>query len=160
MVRYNLLDKVHKMRDEGYLLYDSNQYLDDIKRFIRGNDIEWRKRNKNICDSPNLYFAVLPNGHFAPCCDHRMVNNYPVYDKNFPNLYKDSLFKKEVKEITSSCDGCMYGSYPEMSISMRFNMAKIQRIRNFLLPSNKKNWPLSYEKLLSISDKIIQNKKI
>ena len=154
----NLLDKVHNMREQGYLLYDSDQYLEDIKRFIRGHEIEWRKRNNNLCDSPNLYFAVLPNGHFAPCCDHRMVNNYPVFDKKFPQIYKESLFRKEVKEITSSCEGCMYGSYPEMSISMRFNMAKIQRIKNFMIPTPKKNWPLSYEDLLDISNSIIEQR--
>ena len=89
-----LLDRVHKMRNNGYLLYDSDQYLQYIKKFIRGKDIEWRKRNNNMRFL--LYFAILPNGHFAPCCDHRTVNNYPVFDKNFPKFTK-KVFRNEVK---------------------------------------------------------------
>ena len=55
-----LLKKVRAMRDAGYLLYDSDQYLDDIFRFIKDeNSITWRKKNNNICDSPNLYFSIL-----------------------------------------------------------------------------------------------------
>jgi MoaA/NifB/PqqE/SkfB family radical SAM enzyme len=151
----SILDRVRAMRREGYLLYDSDQYLDDIARFVRGEPITWRQHNHNVCDSPNLYFALLPNGEFAPCCDHRLPHGYPAYDPGFPALYADRAWRQEVHAVTSQCEGCMYGSYPEMTIAMRFLRAKLQRVGNFLAKPPKKDvWPLSYEQLLEIAEKI------
>lgn len=49
----------------------------------------------------------------------------------------------------------MYGSYPEMTISMRFMAAKLQRIKTFLTsPPKKESWPFTYEQLLSLAEKI------
>ena len=128
----------------------------NIKLFIRDEKITWRRENDNICDSPNLYFALLPNGEFSPCCDFRLKNSYPAYSKEFPKIYRDKIFRDEVKKVTSICEGCMYGSYPEISISMRFLYAKIQRIQNFFTKQPKKNWPLNYEQIIDIA-KSVQN---
>ncbi len=49
----------------------------------------------------------------------------------------------------------MYGSYPEMTIAMRFLQAKIQRVRTFFTaPPEKIGWPLSYEDLLDLAERI------
>jgi len=149
-----VLERVREMREEGFLLFDSNQYLDDIKRFVRNEPTTWRSRNKNVCDSPNLYFALLPNGEFAPCCDHRLGNSYPAYASEFPRTYRSKAWREEVAEVTRPCSGCMYGSYPEMTISMRFMAAKLQRIGTFLTSPPTKNWPLSYEQLVEFAAKI------
>jgi MoaA/NifB/PqqE/SkfB family radical SAM enzyme len=154
-----IIEKVREMRNQGYLLYDSDEYLDNIKLFIQNKAITWRDKNKGVCDSPNLYFAVLPNGEFAPCCDHRLSNSYPIYDEKFINFYKDIEWRNEVKKITSNCEGCMYGSYPEMSISMRFMFAKIQRIKTFFITPPEKKWPISYEKLIEIAVEIKEKYK-
>jgi hypothetical protein len=53
----------------------------------------------------------------------------------------------------------MYGSYPEMTISMRFMAAKLQRVGTFLTSPPVKNWPLSYEQLLTTSKKICHEKR-
>lgn len=150
----SVIERVRKMRKEGFLLFDSDQYLDDIKRFVRDEPITWRSHNNNVCDTPNLYFALLPNGEFAPCCDHRLNNSYPAYDSNFPKIYRDKAWREEVAQVTRACDGCMYGSYPEMTISMRYMAAKIQRVGTFLTSPPEKNWPLSYEQLLETAEKI------
>lgn len=149
-----VIERVRQMRKEGFLLYDSDQYLDDIKRFVRGEPITWRNHNKNVCDTPNLYFALLPNGEFAPCCDHRLGNSYPAYDSNFPKIYRGKVWRNEVARITRACDGCMYGSYPEMTISMRYMAAKLQRVATFFTSPPEKNWPFSYEQLLEMAVKI------
>ena len=149
-----VLERVRQMREEGFLLFDSNQYLDDIKRFVRDEPTTWRSRNKNVCDSPNLYFALLPNGEFAPCCDHRLGNSYPAYASEFPRIYRSRAWREEVAQVTRPCSGCMYGSYPEMTISMRFMAAKLQRIGTFLTSPPAKNWPLSYEQLVELAAKI------
>lgn len=149
-----VVERVREMRKEGFLLYDSDAYLDDIKRFVRGEPITWREHNDNVCDSPNLYFALLPNGEFAPCCDYRLDKSYPAYDSDFPQIYRSKAWRKEVLQVTSVCDGCMYGSYPEITISMRFMAAKLQRIRTFLTAPPENNWPFSYEQLLSLAERI------
>lgn len=149
-----VVERVRQMRKEGFLLFDSDQYLDDIKRFVRDQAITWREHNDNVCDTPNLYFALLPNGEFAPCCDHRLDKSYPAYDENFPKLYREKAWRAEVQKVTRACEGCMYGSYPEMTISMRYMAAKLQRVRTFLTSPPAKTWPYSYEQLLALAEKI------
>ena len=149
-----VIERVRQMRKEGFLLYDSDQYLDDIKRFVRNEPITWRNHNNNVCDTPNLYFALLPNGEFAPCCDHRLANSYPAYDSKFPSLYRSKIWREEVAQVTRACDGCMYGSYPEMTISMRYMAAKLQRVNTFLTSPPENHWPATYEQLLEKAARI------
>lgn len=149
-----VVERVRQMRKEGFLLFDSDQYLDDIKHFVRNEPITWRSHNNNVCDTPNLYFALLPNGEFAPCCDHRLGNSYPAYASEFPRIYRSKAWREEVAQVTRACNGCMYGSYPEMTISMRFMAAKLQRIGTFLTSPPAKNWPLTYEQLIDLAEKI------
>jgi molybdenum cofactor biosynthesis enzyme MoaA len=150
-----LVERVRGMRTRGYWLYDSDQYLDDIIRFVRGQPTQWRDKNAGVCDSPNLYFAVLPNGAFAPCCDHRL-QGAPVYtfEESFPRVYRDRLFRQRVRRVTEACEGCMYGSYPEMTIAMRFLAAKWERVKLFLAAPPRKPWPLSYDHLLQTAERI------
>lgn len=154
-----LVERVRGMRNEGYLLYDSDQYLDDIKRFVKNEPTTWRGKNGGVCDSPNLYFAVLPNGDFAPCCDHRITRGIHTYAKDFRAVYNSKSFREEVLKKTAPCVGCMYGSYPEMTISMRFMAAKFERLKLFLAKPPEKNWPLSYETMLETAEKIRKQKQ-
>ena len=89
--------------------------------------------NPSRSDSPNLYFAIQPNGDFSPCCDFRIEEKISVADISFPNLFYSADFRNKVNNVVGVCTGCMYGSYPEMSISMRFMYAKIQRIKTFFI---------------------------
>jgi len=154
-----VIERVRTMRDSGYLLYDSDQYLDDIKRFVRNKPTMWRNKNNGVCDSPNLYFAILPNGDFAPCCDWRMPKAVHTYAKNFPDIYHNHLFRRDVCAITRACSGCMYGSYPEMTISMRFWKAKLQRLKTFVTNPPSKNWPLTYDFLIQTAKDILKEKR-
>lgn len=149
-----LVERVRAMRHEGYLLYDSDQYLDDIKRFVAGTPTTWRRKNGGVCDSPNLYFAVLPNGDFAPCCDHRIPSQIHAYDPRFPEIYRQKVFRDEVLRVTRACPGCMFGSYPEMTIAMRYLAAKWDRVKLFLAAPPEKPWPVSYEQMLAIAERI------
>lgn len=149
-----LVERVRAMRREGFLLYDSDQYLDDIKRFAAGTATTWRQHNDGVCDSPNLYFAVLPNGDFAPCCDHRLPSGIATYVPGFPEVYRSKVFRDEVRRITRPCSGCMYGSYPEMTIAMRYLKAKLERFRMFVAAPPPKKWPLTYEQLLAAAERI------
>lgn len=150
-----LIERVRAMRREGYWLYDSDQYLDDIIRFVREQPTTWRGKNNGVCDSPNLYFAILPNGAFAPCCDHRLPGEQLyAYDRAFPTVYRDRAFRRRVMDVVKPCAGCMYGSYPEMTISMRFMAAKWERIKLFLTSPPRKPWPVTYDHLLATAERI------
>ena len=136
-----VIERVREMRKEGFLLYDSDQYLDDMLRFTAELPTTWRDKNDGVCDSPNLYFALLPNGDFAPCCDFRLSGE-PVraFAPDFPKQYRSREVRARVHEITRACAGCMYGSYPEMTIAMRYMGATLSRVRTFLAAPPKKPW--------------------
>lgn len=151
-----LIERVRAMRREGYLLYDSDQYLDDIKRFAADEPTTWRRKHGGVCDSPNLYFAVLPNGDFAPCCDHRLAQRVSCLDPRFPQIYRERQFRRDVRDLTAACSGCMYGSYPEMTIAMRYLRAKFDRMKLFLAAPPAKRWPVTYEHLVATAERIRQ----
>jgi molybdenum cofactor biosynthesis enzyme MoaA len=149
-----LIERVRALRREGHLLYDSDQYLDDMQRFAAEQPTTWRDRNDGVCDSPNLYFSVLPNGDFAPCCDHRIARPVSCLDPKFPDLYWQRAFRAQVREVTSVCPGCMYGSYPEMTIAMRDLRTKLDRLKLFLVSPPAKRWPLTFEQLVATAERI------
>lgn len=128
-----VLEEVKTLRNQGYNVYDSDEYLDDIYRFLSRQPITWRRRNGGVCDSPNLYFAIQPNGDMAVCCDYRLPQSYPVYDPEFPQLYRTELIRNQVNAVTKVCTGCMYGSFPEISISARFFIPMLRRARLFMI---------------------------
>lgn len=149
-----LVHKVREMRREGFLLYDSDQYLDDICRYVNGDPTTWRDRNNGLCDTPNLYFAILPNGQFAPCCDYRIQSPIYTFAPDFPEQYFGRALRDEAREIASKCDGCMYGSYPEMTIAMRYLMATLQRTKTFFASPPKKPWPITGNAALQMASDI------
>jgi hypothetical protein len=77
-----------------------------------------------------------------------------TYAPDFPRVYYDRTFRKRVLEVTGTCPGCMYGSYPEMTISMRYLAAKWERIKLFLTSPPPKPWPVSYEQMLATAERI------
>jgi MoaA/NifB/PqqE/SkfB family radical SAM enzyme len=127
-----VLEEVRALKRQGFNLYDSDEYLDDIYRYVTKSAIRWRRRNDETCDSPNLYFAIQPNGEMAVCCDYRLGTSYPTYDPSFPNWYREKKMFTEAREVASACSGCMYGSYPEITISARYFKPMIERSALFL----------------------------
>lgn len=154
-----VLEECRRMRNNGYLLYDSDEYLKDIYRFIVGKEIKWRRRNGGVCDSPNLYFAIEPDGSIAPCCDFRLQRRIPVYDDKFPEWFEDGIIHKEIYEITSKCQGCLFGSYPEMTISARYVRPLVDRARYFLKDSGKLK-KLTMEEIIQIASEIEKEDKV
>ena len=148
-----VLEELKDLRNKGYNLYDSDEYLNDIYRFVIGKPIHWRRRNNNVCDSPNLYFAVEPNGNIKPCCDFKLSNYYPVYNRDFPKWYRSGEIHKDVFSFTRNCTGCMYGSYPEITVTARYLKPLINRFLYF-----NKNTPklqkLSTEEMIDIAKNI------
>jgi MoaA/NifB/PqqE/SkfB family radical SAM enzyme len=148
-----VLEEVKQMKKDGYNVYDSNVYLEDIYRFITKEPTVWRSRNNGVCDSPSSYFAITPNGEMAVCCDWRISSSFPVQSSEFPARYKRREMFKEISLITSNCNGCMYGSYPEITTSIRFFGAAIERFGIFLAESRTKITPHTPDELLEIARK-------
>ena len=90
-----------------------------------------------MCDSPNLYFAIAPSGILKACCDFEIKNKYHIYDDNFPELYNTKKIHEDVYKVTNGCIGCMYGSYPEVTITARYFNAFLERAKYFSLKTPK-----------------------
>ena len=155
---YPLVDEVLnnclQLKRQGLALYDSVEYINNVRKFIRQEDLNWRRRNKGLCDSPYLYFAIRPNGNLSVCCDHNLRQSYPVWHSDFPSWYRKDHFWKDVEPIVSQCPGCMYGSYPEISITAHYFSGFLDRLKVFTQTPLKKPWPLTKENLLEIAQEI------
>lgn len=148
-----ILQELKELRRQGFNLYDSDEYLDDIYRFIIGQPLQWRRRNSNICDSPNLYFAIEPDGNIQPCCDYKLDKSFSVFVKDFPKKFKSGEIHKEIFKYTSKCDGCLYGSYPEITITARFLKPFLKRL--FLFTSrNCTLRKMTKEQMIKLAQKI------
>jgi len=128
-----ILEEVKSLKAEGYNVYDSAQYLDDIENYVTDKPTRWRERNNGVCDSPGSYFAVLPNGNMAVCCDWRFdEKQYSLVSDEFHEQYRKKRMFPEAIKIATACSGCMYGSYPEITVTQRFAMATMTRLQLFL----------------------------
>lgn len=146
-----VIKEVKDLRKSGFNLYDSDEYLDDIVRYVTGDPIRWRRRNEGLCDSPNLYFAIQPNGRMAVCCDYRLDTSFSVFDSEFPDRYLNEEMFDEAREIARRCSGCMYGSFPEITISARYLRPMIDRLRLFSAPNTNRHRPMSRAEIESIA---------
>lgn len=147
-----LIKRLKKKKRQGYMLFDSDDYLDSIYDFIVTGKPTWR--HKGVCDSPDLYFAILPDGRVAPCCDYRIKSNIKVYDDKFPLIFKSKKFKREVKNITGQCEGCNFGSFPEMTLSARSFATVRERLFLQFKAKNHGIKPISEEKIFRIVKEI------
>lgn len=156
------LEKLKKLiinsKQSGAPIFDSYKYIESMFYFLENNRPNWRK--DDVCDSPNLYFAILPNGDFAVCCDHRYQERLNVADPNFPKIYKQNQFREKVFKTTSKCSGCNYGSYPEVTLSVRDNDALFSRVRAVLYGGQIKRKVRTEKEVFEFIDHLIDKFKI
>ncbi len=152
-----VVHRLKQMKHEGFPLYDSDIYLDDILNFVENNPLKWRSRNKGVCDSPTLYFTILPNGDLAVCCDHRVNQRISTQSPDFPKLYRSGFVHQLARPITTTCEGCLYGSYPEITTTARFHSAMWDHARILLAGTRlQKPWPISKDQLFQMAEEILQ----
>ena len=114
------------MRNDGHKLFDSDRFLQSSLEFIKTGAPTWRK--DGVCDSPFMYFVIRPNGDLAVCCDHQLPGEQlSLVDPDFPKKYKSRDFIERAQSVTKACGGCHYGSYPEVTISVRSPKAFVER---------------------------------
>lgn len=147
-----LINRLKHKKSKGYLLFNSDVYLDSMYSFITQGESQWR--NGGICDTPNLYFVIKPDGKFAPCCDYNFEDDIYVYDEKFPEIYKAQKFYQKVKESVKSCDGCNYGSFPEMSLSVRSLSSFLERVKIYFNTFNKGIIPYTEDQLFEIMNSV------
>ncbi len=122
-----VIKKLIEMKSQGYNLFDSESYLWSSYNFLKTGKETWRK--KGVCDSPDLYFAIRPNGEFTTCCDYTLEETKSLADPNFSKYYKEGVLHKLSDPYVKNCSGCHYGSYPEVTISVRDPKAFIERVK-------------------------------
>lgn len=120
-----VIDQVIEAKRGGQLLFDSESFLRSSISFAETGRPTWRKND--VCDSPDLYFIIRPNGEFAPCCDYSLEGAPLLTTPDFSRAYKRGELAELVKPIVTRCRGCHYGSFPEVTLSVRDLKAFIQR---------------------------------
>jgi len=150
----SVIEKLISMKKQGYLLFDSIDFLRSSLEFIKKGKPTWRK--DDVCDSPFLYFAVRPNGDMMVCCDWQIPGSQvSLIDTEFPDKYKSKKLISEVQTVTKSCNGCHYGSYPEVTLSVRSFRSFYERAKITVLNRNMLKQK-SYNELIMISEEIKQ----
>lgn len=153
-----LIDRLKKKKKAGARLFDSDDYLDSIYHFITTGKPNWRKND--ICDAGKLYFAINPDASFAPCCDFKYPKTVYVYDPDFPEIFKSQQLKSAVKKIAEACPGCNYGSYPEMTLSVRSFSTMRERLVTQFKAGQQSIKPFEEDKLHQILNDIKQQHDI
>jgi MoaA/NifB/PqqE/SkfB family radical SAM enzyme len=120
--------KLKAMKRSGSPIFDSERFIESSVSFLKGAGPTWRKNG--VCDSPNLYFAIRPNGAMSTCCDYTLAEPPYVYDDSFVENYKSGRIQArgDIQDIVKNCGGCHYGSYPEVTISVRDPRAFAERV--------------------------------
>ena len=109
-----------------------------------------------VCDSPNLYFAIEPDGNIGPCCDYKLERRFLCYDPDFPKKYWDGKIHQEIFAYTRKCNGCMYGSYPEISVTARYLIPQLTRFLFFNTKAKNCLKKVSAEELKDIAMRILE----
>lgn len=112
-----LMKTMLKMKKNGFNLFAGETFIKSAFNFLETNKPSWRKNG--VCDSPDLYFAVLPNGDYAVCCDHRFKGPLSTADPDFPKKFYSKEVHKKTRATAKACSGCNYGSYAEVTMSVR-----------------------------------------
>jgi hypothetical protein len=84
-----------------------------------------------------------------------LEKQYPVWHEDFPKQFRDGTLEKSATYFTRRCSGCMYGSYPEISISYHYPLTMLERLGVFWKTRHPKPWPLTSEDLLGYIDEIV-----
>jgi len=123
------IDRVYKrlfeLKKKGYPVFVSRRFLRESASFLKTGRTQWR------CPAPNLFFAIAPDGRFAPCSE--FVSEYSVLNEDFIKMYKSSAFRKKIRrQYVENCPGCMYACWPEITYMCSSPPVFFERLQQFL----------------------------
>jgi len=126
---FSVIDRVYseliRMKNQGYLIYNSSRFLRETPDYLKYRRIHWR------CESPYLYFAISPSGHFLPCVD--LNSNINILGQDFIKNYSQGIVQSQIKKIVDGCEGCMYACWPEFTYLMRDWNTLVEQTKQFSL---------------------------
>ena len=116
--RYRFLPEDHKridrvygrlleLKSKGYPVFGSRRFLRESAEYIKTGKTVWS------CPIPDLFFEIAPDGRYSPCSE--FTTRYSVLDPDFPQIYRSSDFRREIKKYAAGCPGCMYACWPEVT---------------------------------------------
>lgn len=147
---FELIDRVYRevirMKKTGFHVHNSFRFLKESPGFLKYGQAHWR------CDSPGLYFAVSPAGYFLPCVD--LKGQKSMLDEDFMEVFYSQAFQESIKEAVSSCPGCFYACYPEISYFCRDPKTTLERLWQGLKISRTVRNPVSYDNSLRLIERI------
>ena len=138
-----------RMKKQGYNVHNSTRFLKLSPVFLKYGRVNW------ACDSPFLYFSISPQGYFLPCVD--LKGQKSMLDDDFLEVFGSAEFRKNVRQAVTSCPGCFYACYPEVSFFCRNPLTTVERIIQGYRISRVVRKPVSYEESLELVKKIKRN---
>ena len=101
------VEHLKSLRRSGLNLYDSTRSRRCLP-LRRKRAAAMAQRNNNVCNSPNLYFAIAPNGNLKVCCDYEpngvirsMIPSSP------PGIGTDAFTRTSIRSRDRAAAACM-----------------------------------------------------
>jgi len=141
-----IYNEIIKMKRQGYNVHNSTRFLKLSPVFLKYGRVNW------ACDSPFLYFSISPQGYFLPCVD--LKGQKSMLDDDFLEVFSSAEFRQSVRQAVTTCPGCFYACYPEVSFFCRNPLTTLERIIQGYRISRTVRIPVSYEDSLELVEKI------
>jgi len=147
---FPLMDRVYSelisMKKQGYLIYNSTRFLMESPDFLKYKRIHWK------CESPYLYFAISPSGHFLPCVD--LDSNIDMLGGDFSKNYSQGIVQTQVRKSVDVCEGCMYACWPEFTYLFRDFRTLLEQAKQFTLSRKDAVKPFTVQGIKCLAEEV------
>ncbi len=133
--------KLMDMKRSGFHLYNTYRFLRESRDYLKTGEIRWR------CLSPDMYFSISPQGHFLPCVD--LPGDESMLDPGFVERYRSREFREHYRRQASTCAGCMYACYPELTYIARHPLTFLERVAFARAVEGRRRARLSAEQMVA-----------
>jgi MoaA/NifB/PqqE/SkfB family radical SAM enzyme len=115
--------EVLKMKQEGYRIISSTQYLKASLDYFRTGKYSWH------CKAGERFFVIYPDGGVSPC------EVYPSFinaESNFTEKFRSAEYKENVRRTREGCSGCIWGCWRETSLFIDDFGTKMEQMMLYL----------------------------
>ena len=138
--------KIIEMKKKGYNIYNSYRFLRESPDYLKYRKLYWK------CESPDLYFAISPSGHFQPCID--IDTPVSILEEDFVYRFYSPKFRSYIREKIKNCPGCLYACWPEITYLCRDISVFLERLTLGPRLSLAVRRPVRYEECLRLIHQI------